>query len=142
MCTENNLIKACVFLQCLLKLWIPAVELALTIDAELAQSTASQTSDRDLQRKLWLRIAEHEIKGKNDVEQALALLKKCPLLEIEDLLPFFDDFQKIDHFKEAICDALKVSSSFVFTCADELIASFPEIQREDPRATPRYGGSC
>lgn len=124
------MIKACVFLQCLLKLWIPAVELALTIDPELAQSTASQTSDRDLQRKLWLRIAEHEINRKNDVEEALALLKKCPLLEIEDLLPFFDDFQKIDHFKEAICDALKVSGSVVlgYACAGDTIASFPEIQ--------------
>lgn len=64
--------------------------------------------DRDLRRKLWLLIAEHEIKDKNDVTQALELLKECDLLRIEDLLPFFDDFQKIDHFKQAICDALKV----------------------------------
>lgn len=64
--------------------------------------------DRDLRRKLWLLIAEHEIKGKNDVTQALELLKECDLLRIEDLLPFFDDFQKIDHFKEAICAALQV----------------------------------
>lgn len=102
--------RACVFLQCLLELWLPAVELALTIDVNLAQQTASQAYDRDLQRKLWLRIAEHEIEGTNDVAHALELLKKCPLLEIEDLLPFFDDFQKIDHFKEAICEALEVFS--------------------------------
>lgn len=107
-CTENKLLEACVFLQCLLELWMPAVELALSIDANLAEKTASQTSDRDLQRKLWLRIAEHEIKGKNDVAHALELLNKCSLLQIEDLLPFFDDFQKIDHFKEAICEALEV----------------------------------
>lgn len=95
-------------MQCLLELWHPAVELALTFDIKLAQQTASQPSDRELQRKLWLLIAEHEIKGKNDVKQALELLKECDLLRIEDLLPFFDDFQKIDHFKEVICDALKV----------------------------------
>lgn len=53
-------------------------------------------------------LAEHEIKGKNDVKKALDLLKECDLLRIEDLLPFFSDFQKIDDFKEAICDALKV----------------------------------
>lgn len=96
------------FLQCLLELWHPAVELALTFDTKLAQKTASQPLDRDLRRKLWLLIAEHEIKGKNDVTQALELLKECDLLRIEDLLPFFDDFQKIDHFKEAICAALQV----------------------------------
>lgn len=92
----------------MLGLWQSAVELALTFDTKLAQDTASKPSDRELQRKLWLVIAEYEIKGNNDVKQALDLLKKCDLLRIEDLLPFFDDFEKIDHFKEAICDALKV----------------------------------
>lgn len=109
-CDEHNATRACVFLQCLLELWHPAVELALKFDTKLAQQTASQPLDRELQRKLWLLIAEHEIKGKNDVKQALDLLKECDLLRIEDLLPFFDDFQKIDHFKEVICDALKVDS--------------------------------
>lgn len=94
-------------------MWHPAVELALTFDTKLAQQTASQPSDRELQHKLWLLIAEHEIKGKNDVKQALELLKECDLLRIEDLLPFFDDFQKIDHFKEVICDALKVKSFYI-----------------------------
>lgn len=93
----------------MLELWQSAVELALTFDTKLAQQTASQPNDYELQRELWLKIAEHEIKGKNDVKQALELLKKCDLLRIEDLLPYFDDFEKIDHFKEAICDALKVS---------------------------------
>lgn len=99
-------------MQCLLELWTPAVQLALTFNTKLAQQTASQPLDRDLRRKLWLIIAEHEIKGKNDVKQALELLKECDLLRIEDLLPFFEDFQKIDHFKEAICDALKVNLQF------------------------------
>lgn len=108
MCAEHKATRACVFLQCLLELWHPAVELALTFDTKLAQQTASQPIDQELQRKLWLLIAEHEIKGKNDVKQALELLKECDLLRIEDLLPFFDDFQKIDQFKEVICDALKV----------------------------------
>lgn len=122
-CAEHNATRACVFLQCLLELWHPAVELALTFDTKLAQQTASQPSDRELQRKLWLLIAEHEIKGKNDVKQALELLKECDLLRIEDLLPFFDDFQKIDHFKEVICDALKV----IFTLFSINIRIFNQI---------------
>lgn len=44
------------------------------------------------------------------MKKALNLLKECELLRIEDLLPFFSDFEKIDNFKEAICDALKVSN--------------------------------
>lgn len=113
-CGEHDVKEACVFLQCLLELWTPAVELALTFNTKLAQQTASQPLDSDLRRKLWLIIAEHEIKARNDVKQALELLKECDLLRIEDLLPFFQDFQKIDHFKEVICDALKVHNNCLF----------------------------
>lgn len=57
-------------------------------------------------------VAYHEIKGTNDVKKALSLLNESELLRIEDLLPFFSDFEKIDNFKEAICDALKVSLTY------------------------------
>lgn len=146
MCAEHKATRACVFLQCLLELWHPAVELALTFDTKLAQQTASQPNDQELQRKLWLLIAEHEIKGKNDVKQALELLKECDLLRIEDLLPFFDDFQKIDHFKEVICDALKVCwmllllkilSEFVYNTKNLRNICFFKyigVQRKNPRA--------
>lgn len=52
--------------------------------------------------------AYHEIKDNNDVKKALELLKECELLKIEDLLPFFSDFERIDDFKEPICESLKV----------------------------------
>lgn len=107
LCKEFKIKEACVFLLCMLELWQQAVELALSISTKLAQQTASQPSDRELKRKLWLIIAEREISGKENVQEALELLKICDLLRIEDLLPFFSDFQKIDHFKEAICDSLK-----------------------------------
>lgn len=90
-------------------MWHPAVELALTFDSKLAQQTATRPTDIEMQRKLWLVIAERELADKNDVERALDLLRECRLLHIEDLLPFFGDFQKIDDFKEVICDALKVN---------------------------------
>lgn len=113
-CKEHNASRACVFLLCLLELWQSAVESALNFDTNLAKQTASQPNDIELQRKLWLLIAEHEIKGKNDVKPALELLKECYLLRIEDLLPYFDDFERIDHFKEVICDALKVNDSLFY----------------------------
>jgi vacuolar protein sorting-associated protein 18 len=107
LCRESNIKEACVFLMCLLELWQQAVELALTMKPRtLAQQTASQPTDKELSKKLWLIIAEYEISGEN-VEEALELLKVCDLLRIEDLLPFFSDFQKIDHFKDVICDSLK-----------------------------------
>lgn len=107
LCKEFEIKEACVFLLCLLEMWQPAVELALKMNTKLAQETASKPSDRELSRKLWLIIAESEISGKDNVQEAIELLKTCDLLRIEDLLPFFSDFQKIDHFKEAICDSLK-----------------------------------
>jgi hypothetical protein len=107
LCKEFEIKEACVFLLCILEFWRQAVELALTFDIKLAQHTASQPLDRDLKRKLWLLIAEHEITKNENIQDAIELLKVCDLLRIEDLLPFFPDFQKIDFFKEAICDSLK-----------------------------------
>ncbi|KAH8420302.1 hypothetical protein KR009_009003 [Drosophila setifemur] len=131
-CSDLSVNEACVFLQCLLRMWVTAVDLALTFDMKLAKETASRPQDSRMRRKLWLRIgaavsflkgdsslnlspqsspfcctAYHDIKDTNDVKKALNLLKECDLLRIEDLLPFFSDFEKIDNFKEAICDALK-----------------------------------
>ncbi|KAH8386604.1 hypothetical protein KR093_001469 [Drosophila rubida] len=107
-CTDLGVKMACVFLQCMLCMWTTAVDLALQFDMQLAKETASKPQDNEMRRKLWLRIAYHDIKGTNDVKKALSLLKECDLLRIEDLLPFFSDFEKIDNFKEAICDALRV----------------------------------
>lgn len=120
LCKEFEIKEACVFLLCLLELWQQAVELALTISSKLAQQTASQPLDRELRRKLWLIIADREISGKENVQEALELLKICDLLRIEDLLPFFSDFQKIDHFKEAICDSLKEYNSKILEQKKEM----------------------
>lgn len=52
--------------------------------------------------------AQNVVSGKDDIQQAMAFLKQCDLVKIEDILPFFSDFVTIDHFKDAICDSLKV----------------------------------
>lgn len=36
----------------------------------------------------------------------MQFLKKCDLLKIEDILPFFPDYVLIDDFKDEICSAL------------------------------------
>lgn len=58
LCKEYEAKEASVFLLCLLELWQQAVELALTLNVELAQQTASNPIDRDERRKLWLIIGE------------------------------------------------------------------------------------
>lgn len=107
-CTEHNLNEPCVFLLCLLEMWLSAVKLALTFNVQLAQDTASLPKDVQLKKNLWLIIAEHKIHLNEDMDEAIELIRLCDLLKIEDLLPFFSDFQKIDKFKSVICDALQV----------------------------------
>lgn len=53
-------------------------------------------------------LAKHVVSEKNDIQQAMEFLKQCPLVKIEDILPFFSDFVTIDHFKDAICTSLQV----------------------------------
>lgn len=58
LCQENGLTEACVQLSALLGLWTTAVDLALTIDVDLAKIIAAMPShnDNELKKKLWLKI--------------------------------------------------------------------------------------
>lgn len=56
MCREKELKKACVQLSSTLGLWESAVELALTVDVELAKTIANMLKDSQLKKKLWLKI--------------------------------------------------------------------------------------
>lgn len=62
-CTDLDVKEACVFLQCLLQMWITAVELALKVDMKLAKETASRPADSKMRRKLWLRIGKYIFLG-------------------------------------------------------------------------------
>ncbi len=44
---------------------------------------------------------------------AIEFLRRCELLKIEDLIPFFPDFVVIDDFKEEICTALEEYSHHI-----------------------------
>jgi hypothetical protein len=60
-----------------------------------------------LRKKLWLAVAKKVISQSNGIKTAIEFLKRCDLLKIEDLIPFFPDFVVIDDFKEEICAALE-----------------------------------
>ncbi|XP_072931688.1 vacuolar protein sorting-associated protein 18 homolog isoform X2 [Epargyreus clarus] len=107
LCREKGLSEACVKLSTLLGLWETATELALDFDVSLAKDVASMPDDTRLQRRLWLGVAEHIIRKNQDLKEAMSLLEECPLIKIEDILPFFSDVVTIDHFREPICQSLQ-----------------------------------
>ncbi|EFA08901.1 Vacuolar protein sorting-associated protein 18 homolog-like Protein [Tribolium castaneum] len=120
---DPDLKEACVHLSGLLGLWESAVELALTDNnLKLAKQLADMPPEEDveLRKKLWLKIAQHVVSGKDDIQQAMEFLKQCDLIRIEDILPFFSDFVTIDHFKEAICSSLKEYNQHIQDLKDEM----------------------
>ncbi|KAJ8929810.1 hypothetical protein NQ314_017407, partial [Rhamnusium bicolor] len=122
LCHENNLTEACVQLSGLLGLWEAAVDLALTVNLELAKKMANMSPETDLElrKKLWLKIAHNVVSGKDDIQQAMAFLQQCDLIKIEDILPFFSDFVTIEHFKDAICDSLREYNQNIQDLKDEM----------------------
>ncbi|KDR19383.1 Vacuolar protein sorting-associated protein 18-like protein, partial [Zootermopsis nevadensis] len=121
LCQEKNLTEACVQLSALLGLWESAVDLALTIDVKLATQTASlPQNDPELRKKLWLKIAKHVVREKDDIQQAMQFLQQCELIKIEDILPFFSDFVTIDHFKDAICTSLQEYNQHIQDLKEEM----------------------
>lgn len=52
--------------------------------------------------------AESVITKNQDMKEAMSFLEECPLIKIEDILPFFSDVVTIDHFRQPICESLQV----------------------------------
>ncbi|XP_030762434.1 vacuolar protein sorting-associated protein 18 homolog isoform X2 [Sitophilus oryzae] len=122
LCTECNLTEACVELSGLLGLWESAVDLALKVNLDLAKKMANMSPDNDteLRKKLWLKIAQHVVKEKDDIQEAMKFLQQCDLIKIEDILPFFSDFVTIDHFKDAICNSLNEYNQYIEILKEEM----------------------
>ena len=105
-----------------------AVNLALKHDEiDLASLIADRPSDSDpaLRKKLWLEVARKVIsqQGTGSIKSAIDFLKRCDLLRIEDLIPFFPDFVVIDDFKDEICAALESYSRSIAQLDAEMDAS-------------------
>ncbi|CAG7718037.1 unnamed protein product [Allacma fusca] len=134
MCLEKKLNLPTVHLYTIMGLYEEAVSLAVQIDLELAKRTADVPEhDQELRKKLWLRIAKHVVKEKNDIQQAMEFLHLCDLLKIEDILPFFPNFVTIDHFKDAICASLQEYNQHIQTLKNEMeeATKAAETIRED-----------
>ncbi|KAK7206413.1 Pep3/Vps18/deep orange family-domain-containing protein [Myxozyma melibiosi] len=109
LCIKHQRVQSCIFIYSSMGLYEEAVDLALKNDnIELASVVADRPSDdAPLGKKLWLRVAQRVINKEHGIKSAIEFLKRCELLKIEDLLPFFPDFVVIDDFKEEICAALE-----------------------------------
>lgn len=135
LCQEYGLTEMCVQLSALLGLWESAVDLALTVNVDLAKQTAFQAPHQnvELNKKLWLKIAQHVVNECNDIKKAMEFLQQCDLIKIEDVLPFFSDFVTIDLFKQAICSSLQQYNQNIEMLKEEMddAVNSAEVIRSD-----------
>lgn len=122
LCIQHDRVQSCVHIYSAMGQYQQAVELALQHDdIDLAAIVADRLEDNDKVRKrLWLLIAEKKIKEAASIKEAIAFLKRCELLKIEDLIPFFPNFVVIDDFKEEICEALEEYSRHIDSLKQEM----------------------
>lgn len=128
LCIQHSRVQSAVHIYTSMGQYASAVSLALKHDQiELASSVADRppTSDRALRKKLWLAVAQKVISQQavGSIKTAIDFLKRCELLRIEDLIPFFPDFVVIDDFKEEICAALESYSRSISNLDSEMDAS-------------------
>lgn len=109
LCIQHHRTLSCVHIYTSMGQYLQAVDLALSHnEVELAAVIADRPmSNPQLRKRLWLAVARKVITQSNGIKSAIEFLKRCDLLKIEDLIPFFPDFVVIDDFKEEICGALE-----------------------------------
>ncbi|KAI0011782.1 Pep3/Vps18/deep orange family-domain-containing protein [Xylariaceae sp. FL0662B] len=109
LCIQHKRTLSCVHIYTNMGQYVQAVDLALSHnEVDYASIIADRPmSNPTLRKKLWLAIARKVISQSNGIKTAIEFLKRCDLLKIEDLIPFFPDFVVIDDFKDEICNALE-----------------------------------
>ncbi|KAI0348420.1 hypothetical protein BDW22DRAFT_1366129 [Trametopsis cervina] len=128
LCKQTGRTQPCVHIYAKMGLWESSVDLALEKgDLELAMINADMPpeEDKQLRKRLWLKIARYVVQQKQDIKMAMRFLENTDLLKIEDILPFFPDFVVIDDFKDEICTALEGYSAHI----DALKAEMDETTR-------------
>lgn len=141
LCIQHQRVQSCVHIYSAMGQYLQAVELALKHnDIDLAALVADRPEGNDkLRKRLWLLVAEKKIRhhdkaitttNKNStdasaetgtsIKSALDFLRRCELLRIEDLIPFFPDFVIIDDFKDEICSALEDYSRHIDDLRQEM----------------------
>ncbi|MCJ1283008.1 hypothetical protein MMC26_002335 [Xylographa opegraphella] len=146
LCIQHSRVQSCVHIYSLMGQYASAVSLALKHnEIDLASLIADRPADANpaLRKKLWLAVAKKVIsqQGTGSIKTAIDFLKRCDLLRIEDLIPFFPDFVVIDDFKDEICAALESYSRHIDslkTEMDESAATAESIKDDIKRLDRRY----
>ena len=128
LCIQHSRVQSAVHIYSSMGEYSSAVDLALKHnEIDLASSVADRPTDTDpaLRKRLWLAVAKKVISQQDtgSIKTALDFMKRCDLLRIEDLIPFFPDFVVIDDFKEEICAALESYSRSIAALDTEMDAS-------------------
>ncbi len=128
LCIQHSRVQSAVHIYTSMGSYASAVDLALrNNEIDLASLIADRpaTSDSALRKRLWLAVAKKVIsqQGTGSIKTAIDFLKRCDLLRIEDLIPFFPDFVVIDDFKDEICSALESYSRSIASLESEMDAS-------------------
>ncbi|KAL2825622.1 Pep3/Vps18/deep orange family-domain-containing protein [Aspergillus cavernicola] len=123
LCIQHQRVQSCIHIYSAMGQYLQAVELALQHeDIELAAIIADRPEGNSkLRKKLWLLVAEKRIRQPGTgIKDAIEFLRRCELLRIEDLIPFFPDFVVIDDFKDEICSALEDYSRHIDALRQEM----------------------
>ena len=122
LCIQHHRTLSCVHIYTNMGQYLQAVDLALSHgDVELAAAIADRPmTNAPLRKRLWLAVARKVIAKSDGIKAAIEFLKRCDLLKIEDLIPFFPDFVVIDDFKDEICNALEDYSRNIDTLKKEM----------------------
>ncbi|CDS81881.1 related to DigA protein [Sporisorium scitamineum] len=143
-CLSQGQMEACVRIYAKMGLFESAVELAITEgEIELACSCAdmAESMDRDVRKKLWLKVAKEVVRTAADIKSAMAFLRRTDLISIEDVLPFFPDFAVIDDCKDDICEALEGYAAHIEELKDEMdeaSRSAVAIQQDIAKLSERF----
>ena len=123
LCIQNQRVQSCIHIYSTMGQYLQAVELALKHnDIDLAAIVADRPEgNKKLRKRLWLLVAEKKIRQPGtSIKDAIEFLRRCELLRIEDLIPFFPDFVVIDDFKDEICTALEDYSRHIDALRQEM----------------------
>ena len=128
LCIQHSRVQSAVHIYTSMGSYASAVDLALKHnEIDLASLVADKppSTDSAMRKRLWLAVAKKVIsqQGTGSIKTAIDFLKRCDLLRIEDLIPFFPDFVIIDDFKDEICAALESYSRSIASLEAEMDAS-------------------
>lgn len=152
-CWQCDCIKGAIYILSTMGLYHDAVQLALDKnELELAYQIADTPSSQpELRKQLWLKIAERVIKTsmftealttRNEKLTPLSdLLDRCSLLNIEDILGLLPDFTQIDEIKEQVISSMERYNASIGQLTremDESLATAQHIQTEMKQFTKRH----